>query len=255
METSATKKLEAAESTIAQASAAARTAQIVRDYVTIVAPSNGYVAKRLVAPGVLVQPGTPILKLTQIDRVRLQANVGEKDVGSIRLGSPVTVTTTAGGPPLRARVTAIFPFVDAGARTAVVEALVDNTGRRFLPGQYVTMQFSTGERGDAVTVSRTAVARLGGKSTVWVVKDDRAEPRSVTTGLENAERVEVTQGLAAHEQVVARGHEALYAGARVADAARGKPTAAPGDEHKNMPGMNTPKEKPSERKEPAHAGY
>jgi macrolide-specific efflux system membrane fusion protein len=255
METSATKKVEAVESTVAQAAATARTAQIVRDYVTITAPSNGYVVKRLVAPGVLVQPGTPILKLTQIDRIRLQANVGEKDVASIRLGSPVTVTTTAGGPPLTTRVTAVFPFVDVGARTAIVEALVDNAGRRFLPGQYVTMQFSTGERGDAVTVPRAAVARLGGKGTVWVVRDDRAEPRSVTTGLENPERVEVTQGLAASEQVVARGHEALYAGARVADVARGKPAAAPGDEHKNMPGMSVPPATPGDRKEPPHAGH
>jgi len=255
METSARKKLEAAESTITQVGAAAHTAEIVRGYVTIVAPSSGYVVKRLVAPGVLVQPGTPILKLTQIDRVRLQANVGEKDLASIKVGAPVTVsTTTVAQPPLTARVTAVFPFVDVGARTAIVEAIVDNAGRRWLPGQYVTMQFSTGERANAVTVPRSAVARLGGKATVWVVKDDRAEPRSVTTGLENPERVEVTQGVAAGEQVVARGHEALYAGARVADVAQGKPAAAPSDEHKNMPGMNMPKETPSERKEPPHVG-
>jgi multidrug efflux pump subunit AcrA (membrane-fusion protein) len=241
METSARRKLEASESVTAQAEAAARTAQIVRDYVTIVAPSTGYVAKRLVAPGVLVQPGTAILKLTQIDRVRLQANVGEKDLAAIRLGSPVTVTTAAGA-TVTPRVTAIFPFVEAGARTAIVEALVDNAGRRFLPGQYVSMQFSTGERGDAVTVPRSAVARLGGKSTVWVVADGRAEPRSVTTGLENADRVEVTQGLAGGEQVVARGHEALYAGARVADVSRGTPAA-------------TPTKAPDARKEPSHAGH
>jgi len=255
METSARRKLEAAGSMSAQAEAAARTAQIVRDYVTITAPSGGYVAKRLVAPGVLVQPGTPILKLTQIDRVRLQANVGEKDVASIKLGSTVTVMTTAGGPPLKARVTAMFPFVDAGARTAIVEALVDNAGRRFLPGQYVTMQFSTGDRPDGVTVPRSAVARLGGKATAWVVKDDRAEPRTVTTGLENPERVEVTQGLSAGERVVARGHEALYAGARVTDVTRDKPAVPAGDEPKNMPGMSTPTEHPSQRKEPEHAGH
>ncbi len=255
METSARRKVEAAESTVGQAAATARTAQIVRDYVTITAPSTGYVVKRLVAPGVLVQPGTPILKLTQIDRVRLQANVGERDLASIRVGSPVIVTTTAGGAPVTARVTAVFPFVDTGARTAIVEALVDNASRRFLPGQYVTMQFSTGERGDAVTVPRSAVARSGGKSTVWVVKDDRAEPRSVTTGLANAERIEVTQGLTADERIVARGHEALYAGARVADVARDKPVAAPGDEDKNMPGMNTPTKPPAGREEAPHAGH
>lgn len=256
MVSSAQKKSEGADAMIAQAAATARTAQIVRDYVTIVAPSNGYVVKRLVAPGVLVQPGMPILKLTQIDRVRLQANVGEKDLASIKVGAPVTVSTpNSAQPALTARVTAVFPFVDLGARTAVVEAIVDNPARRWLPGQYVTMQFSTGDRANAVIVPRSAVARLGGKGTVWVVKDDRAEPRPVTTGLENPERVEVTQGLAAGERVVARGHEALYAGARVTDVTRGKVAAPAGDEAENAPEMSTRKANPSQGKEPGHAGH
>ena len=158
----ARKKLEAADSMVAQARAALRTASIVRDYVDIVAPSPGYVVKRLVAPGVLVQPGMAILKIAQIDRVRLQANVGEKDVASIRVGSPVTVTGVVPGQlALTARVTAVFPFVDQGPRTAVVEAVVDNPGRRFLPGQYVTMQFVTGERATALTVPVRAVVAHG----------------------------------------------------------------------------------------------
>jgi HlyD family secretion protein len=224
METSARRKLDAAESMVAQGRAAERTAQIVRDYVTIVAPTSGYVVKRLVAPGVLVQPGMPILKVAQVDRVRLQANVGEKDVAAIRVGSPVTVTTTA-GPGLTARVTSVFPFVDQGPRTAVVEAIVDNRDRRLLPGQYVTMAFVTGERAAAITVPGGAVARLGGAAKVWVVSDGRAEPREVTTGLESNERVEIVRGLSGRERVVARGHENLYAGARVTDATAAAPPA------------------------------
>lgn len=220
MEAAARRKVEAAAAMVAQGRAALRTANVVRDYVSIVAPSAGYVVKRLVAPGVLVQPGMSILKITAIDRVRLQANVGERDVARLRVGAPVTVTAAGdGGRPLTTRVTAVFPFVDPGARTAVVEALVDNAGRRFLPGQYVQMEFVTGERTDALTVPRDAVSRLGGSATVWVVEGDRATRREVATGLENAERVEVVTGLAAGERVVARGHEGLFAGARVSESA------------------------------------
>jgi multidrug efflux pump subunit AcrA (membrane-fusion protein) len=197
METSARKKLDAAGSAIAQGEAAAGTAQIVRGYVEIRAPSSAYVVKRLVAPGVLVQPGMAILKTVQIGKVRLQANVGEKDVALIRVGSPVTVTTSGGQPSISARVTSVFPFLDQGSRTAVVEAIVDNPGRRLLPGQYVTMQFLTGQSADALTVPRGAVVSLGSKSTVWVVNEDRAEPREVTTGLEQADRVQVLSGLEA----------------------------------------------------------
>jgi HlyD family secretion protein len=209
-------RLESAVSMLAQSEAGLGTVAIVRDYVNIVASNPGYVVKRFVAPGVLVQPGTAILRTAQIDSVRLQANVGEKDVVSIRVGTPVQVRTTAPGqPPVTVRVSSVFPFVDQGSRTAVVEALADNAARRFLPGQYVTMQFVIGERAEALSIPASAVGRMGGTATVWLLKDGHAEPRAVETGLQNAERVEVLEGLVGDERVVVQGREGLYAGARV----------------------------------------
>jgi HlyD family secretion protein len=248
MEASAVRKRDAMAAMSAMSRAQLRTAEVVRDYVTIVAPSAGYVVKRLVAPGVLVQPGIAILKIAQVDRVRLQANVGEKDLASIRVGAPVTVTTTDGRSPITARVTAVFPFVDQGPRTAVVEALVENSGRRFLPGQYVTMQLVTGERRDALSVPRGAVARMGGNARVWVVADNRAEPREVTTGLENPERVEITHGLRGDERVVARGHDGLYAGVRVTEAAKGAGRTGGTD----APAAPPPSQSPSRPRETPH---
>ena len=260
-------KLQAADSMLAQSEAMLRTAGIVRGYTEIVSSTSGSVVKRLVAPGVLVQPGMPILKVAQIDKVRLQANVGEKDLGLIRIGSPVQVTTAAAGqPPITATVTAVFPFVEQGPRTAVVEALVDNAGRRLLPGQYVTMQFSTGQREQALIVPATAVVRMGGKATVWVVKDGRAEPRPIVTALQNANRVEVVDGLTVGEHLITRGQESLYAGAKVSEVAGtsqpSPPTAGPQQqeppampEMKDMPGMKAPTETPTKPKEGPHAGH
>jgi RND family efflux transporter MFP subunit len=256
-------KLQAAEAMLAQSEAASRTATIVRGYSDIVASTSGYVVKRLVAPGVLVQPGTAILKVAQIDKVRLQANVGEKDLGSIRISSPVQVTTTtAGQPPVTAAVTAIFPFVEQGPRTAVVEALVDNPARRLLPGQYVTMQFSTGQRDQALIVPAPAVVRMGGKATVWVVMDGRAEPRVVVTGLQSADRVEIVDGLSGGERLITRGLEGLYAGAKVSEVSGPSPAPSPqmGPQQepaamKDMPGMKAPMETPTKPKEGPHAGH
>jgi multidrug efflux pump subunit AcrA (membrane-fusion protein) len=227
METAALRKLEAGRAMAAQGRAALRTATVMRDYVTITAPTSGAVVKRLVAPGVLVQPGMAILKIAQIDRVRLQAHVGERDLPRLRVGMPVAVTLADGiAPTVRTRVTSVFPFVDPGARTAVVEALVDNAGRRYLPGQYVRMEFVTGERLDALGVPRTAVERRNGRAAVWVVKDDRAERRDVEVGLEGADAVEITSGLVAGERVVSRGREGLYPGARVAESGATPPRPA-----------------------------
>jgi RND family efflux transporter MFP subunit len=238
MQQSAIKKRDAMAGMLAQSRAMLRTNEVVRDYVNIRAATGGYVVKRLVSPGVLVQPGMAILKITQIDRVRFQANVGEKDLPSIRVGSPVTVTPAGAGPQsIAARVTSVFPFVDQGPRTAVVEAVVDNRAHRFLPGQYVQMQFVTGDHADALSVPTSAVVRLRGKATLWAVANDRAEPREVTTGLENPDRVEVTRGLVGNERIIVTGHEGLYAGARVRDVAVPVAPGQEGDRHKGMPGM------------------
>jgi Cu(I)/Ag(I) efflux system membrane fusion protein len=92
---------------------------------------------------------------------------------------------------------------------------------------------------------------MGGKAAVWVVAGDRAERRDVTTGLDGAERVEIVSGLRAGEQVIARGHEGLYAGARVSDtAAATSGREAAGDPHKGMSGMRgTTEDMPDQKKD------
>ena len=249
MEAAARRKLEAGDAMVAQNRAVLRTATVVRDYVNIVTPTSGYVVKRLVAPGVLVQPGMPILKIAQIDRVRVQANVGEKDLASIRVGSPVIISA-GDATPLTARVTSVFPFVDQGARTAVVEAIVDNAGRRWLPGQYVTMQLVTGERSGTVVVPRGGVSRLGGRATVWVARDGQAEGREVAVGLEDPDRVEIVRGLEVGERVVTRGHEGLYAGAKLVEV--GDPPRPATHDHGQVPAPSPAGPAP---KEGSHAGH
>jgi RND family efflux transporter MFP subunit len=193
-----------------------------------------------------------ILKIAQIDKVRLQANVGEKDIGSIRVGSAVTVTPAGTRQsPITARVAAVFPFVDQGPRTAVVEAVTDNADRRFLPGQYVMMQFATGSRDETLTVPREAVTRLGGKARVWVARDGRAEPRDVLTGLENPDRVEIASGLTGSEVVIVRGHEGLYSGAPVSDASAPRVGGQGHEGHEGHGGAPVTKGEPRQPGQPA----
>jgi multidrug efflux pump subunit AcrA (membrane-fusion protein) len=262
LEASARRKLEAADALVAQGDAQAKTAQVVRDYVNIRVTTSGYVVKRLVAPGVLVQPGMPILKIAQVDKVRLQANVGEKDLPGVRVGSPVSVVWAgSGGEPFTAKVTSIFPFVDPGARTAVVEAVVENGKRRLFPGQYVQMQFMTGERPNALSVPREALVRMGDSTSVWVVNEDKAERREVTTGLESGERVEIVAGLDEGERVVRRGHAGLYAGTRVAEiGGAGSPAAAAPPSgahagHGSAPPSAAQPAPPPQKKAGGHSGH
>jgi RND family efflux transporter MFP subunit len=217
MEASAGKKQEAMAAMAAQGQAMLRTAEVVHDYVQIQAANRGYVVKRFVAPGTLVQPGMAILKIAQIDRVRFQANVAERDVARLRVGSPVRVQPPAGESlPLALKVTSVFPFAETSSRTAVVEAVAENPGRRFLPGQYVVMEFELGDRVDVVSVPKGAVQRVGEQAYVWTENNGAVSRRPVKLGPVDSERVGILDGLRAGETVIVSGHENLYAGAKVA---------------------------------------
>lgn len=57
----------------------------------LVAPISGTVTQRLADAGEMVSAGTPIVTLTDLSHPRIEAEVGEFDVGHIRSGAGVTI--------------------------------------------------------------------------------------------------------------------------------------------------------------------
>ncbi|GBC96749.1 Toluene efflux pump periplasmic linker protein TtgD [bacterium HR16] len=186
----ATSALQAVQARIAravamqeQAEAARRAEAIVTDYTRITAPVPGVITERLVSPGTLVMPGTVLLKLRTIDRVRLQANVAESDALGIREGNTVTVTIPADpGFRLDTRVSSIFYSANPQSRTVTIEAVVPNHTGKLLPGQYVVMEIAKGTPRRLISVPLSAVQRdVEGKPFVWVVQQNQAEGKVTYT--------------------------------------------------------------------------
>jgi membrane fusion protein (multidrug efflux system) len=171
------------EAGVQQAQAQVNTARIVAGYTEIRSQLDGVVTQRLIGPGVLVNPGQPLLRISQNHPIRLQANVAESDLPKIRVGNRVRVRSMKDPPHIvEARVTAIFPAVDPTARTAVVEALYPNTDDRFLPGEYLTMDITTGERKDALVVPSSAVVWQPKASSAVLATDETPAVWVITAG-------------------------------------------------------------------------
>ena len=149
------------------ANAAAQTAAVQQNYSRMTAPFGGIVTARPVAPGTLVQPGTVVLKIAQIDQVRVQANVAAEDLAGVQRGTPVFISVQGDGRTIAARVSAVFPSASSQTRTAVVEAVVPNPGHRLLPGAFVTMQIAKNTVTDKLIVPASAVVTENGQSYVW----------------------------------------------------------------------------------------
>jgi multidrug efflux pump subunit AcrA (membrane-fusion protein) len=146
---------------VGQSASALTAARTVRGYTEIRATHPGKVIQRAVSPGVLASPGMLILRLAQVDRVRLQAYVTEQDLKWMRVGDPVEAThPRLPGGVLRARLTSIFPASDPATRTATVEALVDNPGESLAPGDAVSLKITAQPREDVITVPNSAIGYL-----------------------------------------------------------------------------------------------
>ncbi|MBY0451250.1 MAG: efflux RND transporter periplasmic adaptor subunit [Cyanobacteria bacterium] len=200
-----------------QAAAAARTQEIIRSYTSITAPKSGVVVERLISPGTLVNPNTPILRVAQIHPIRVQANVAEVDLERIRIGNPVKIWEGKNktGAPVSATVTAIFPMANLQTRTAIVEAIVPNTEERFIPGDFIIVDIQTGQIRDAISVSNQALVSIGQQQAVWVVQDGKAHLQYVTTGETDGQRTQIVSGLKAEDVVVTRGQRDLQEGVAV----------------------------------------
>jgi membrane fusion protein (multidrug efflux system) len=198
----------------------------------ITAPFAGTAGIRRISPGAFVRAGTALTDLTQLDRLRLTFSVPERLLGSLSLGAPVRVETTAHPDEmLEGAIAIIEPKLDEQTRSARVVAHVDNPGRRLRPGMSATVTLVLAERARALTVPSQAVFVTGGQAFVYIVKADSTVARAaVVLGTRLADVVEVTGGLDDGQQVVTAGHQKLYDGARVnpVGSAGGDPTPGAG---------------------------
>ena len=211
---------DAAQSAQAQASRAANNAQaadILAGYRAVVAPSAAVVTKRLVDPGVYVQVGTPILRLAVIERLRIQANVSQRDIASIHVGTPFEATT-ASGSITRGRVSAVSPAADPVTHTAMVEAIIDGAGSNVSPGDYLRVRFHAGaNNGSGISVPSAAIVGGGSNAGVWTDLAGSAHRVPVTILRDDGTTAVVRARLNNGDRVVVDGAATLEEGQSIAE--------------------------------------
>jgi RND family efflux transporter MFP subunit len=79
---------------VAEATVHRLSARLAKTRVT--APIDGTIVSRPVEVGDVVGPGTPLVTIANLRRRRVEAEVDEYDIGRVRLGAPVTITTEGG---------------------------------------------------------------------------------------------------------------------------------------------------------------
>jgi len=202
---------------IERARAQLRISEVALSDTRIVAPSTGIVVSRRVEPGNVAVPGQPLLILDDPRLYRLEAEVGESGMSSIKLGQRVPVTLDSIGQAMDGKVVEIVPASDPASRSVTVKLELPPLPS-LRSGLFGRASFAAGER-MALLAPAGALMERGQLTGVYVVDGQSvARFRLVTAGARRGDRVEILSGLSPGERLVVAGAERVADGRRVESA-------------------------------------
>ena len=215
--------LQAAESQWDEAKAKLERDKALFDYARITAPFDGVVTQRYANLGALMQAGTssstqamPLVRLSQDDIFRLVIPVPESYVKYIRIGDPVQVRVTSLDKVVTGTVKRFSADVAAETRTMHTEVEVLNPSHVLLPGLYAEATLTLEHKDAALSLPLQAVTQANGKATVFLVDaNNTLQERTIATGLQTANDIEIVSGLNLGDRVVISDRSGLKSGARV----------------------------------------
>lgn len=200
-----------AKSEYEQAIAAINAARQRRADLLVTAPMDGVVLRKDGESGEVVKPENTIFWVGEPRPLRVTADVDEEDIAKVVPGQKVLIKADAfPDSNLLGRVEQITPKGDPVNKTFRVRvALPDDTP--LLVGMTAEINIITAEKPQARLIPASAL----GKGEVLVEEDGRAQLRAVSVGIKGRDQVEVVDGLADADRVVANPPAGLKPGDRI----------------------------------------
>lgn len=212
-----------ARARLKQAQARLQAEQVRLSHTRIVAPDDGVVSARKAAVGSLASSGEELFRLIRDNRLEWRAEVTGSELGLIKAGMPVSLTTPGGervGDTISGTVRVVAPTVDPTLRTAIVYVDLP-IGGPARAGMFARGTFELG-RATALTVPQSATVLRDGFHYLFKLEpDNKVVQAKVTIGQRFGDRIEILEGLEPDTRVIASGTAFLADGdtVRVVDGA------------------------------------
>jgi len=218
----AEKQWNAAQSMVTSRKAATKSAaerlratKEIQAYLRVTAPFDGTITDRFVHPGMLVQSSgqTPLLKLQQIDHLRLTIPVPESYVGHVVAGTPLTFRVASQpGKTFSAKIARISNALDAKNRAMMVELDAYNRDGSLAPGMFPTVEWVVNSGEPILLVPATSVVTTTERTFVITDNSGRAHWVDVRKGPAFGEQIAVRGQVQAGMKVVKRATDEMREG-------------------------------------------
>ncbi len=193
---------------------------------TVTAPVDGVVLKRLRESESIVTAGEPLVEIgNPVKDLEIVSDLLSTDAVRVKAGSKVRVEQWGGDRVLAARVRRVEPsgftkISALGVEEQRVNVLMDfedpaEAWKALGDGYRVEVRIVIWEAAEVVKVPTSALVRQGDGWSVFVVNGDRIQRVTVEVGQRNAEEAEIRSGLDAGRLVVVHPSEQAIDGALI----------------------------------------
>ena len=198
-------------------------ARINLGYTRVVSPVNGRVGLRLVDVGNIVSSSNTLVVVTQLDPMSVLFTVPEDNVAPInqQIGAGATLVVDAYDRSQTTKITSgtlatVDNVIDVSTGSVKLRAMFDNKDGKLFPNQFVNVRLVVNTLHDQTLIPLPAVQRGSDGTYVFIVNPDKTvSTRTVKLGVQEGEKVAVTEGLAPGDTVVVQGADRLRDGAQV----------------------------------------
>jgi membrane fusion protein (multidrug efflux system) len=177
------------------------------NYLKIVAPFAGMVTDRRLSPGAFVGPGgqnaVPLLKIRQLDRLRLRLAVPEAYLGDIRVGTQVHFSvSTFRSQNFTGKIARVSNSVRPDTRSEMIEIDISNPERRLKPGMFVSAKLPVTAMAGSIYVPQSAVVSNLERTFVIKFEQGRAQWLDVQKGDTNAGQIQIFGNIAEGDTIL-----------------------------------------------------
>lgn len=184
---------------------AVHSAEVALSKRQILAPFSGRILATTAEQGDMLAPGSQILKVGEIDKVKVVFAAPESIRPGLRVGQVMNITVDSlPGRKFSGEITALGYQADTRSRSFPIEVTVHNQDESLLPSMVARTCFNSGPSVSHILIPSSAITGgAHGETMVYLLKRDHAILREVKLGAPSGDSVEITSGLEIGDSIAA----------------------------------------------------
>jgi len=195
---------------------------------SVQAPVSGLINRLLFEEGQFIDTGVPVAEIIQIDKVKVTVGIPESDMNKVRSLTDFQVAFKGLDEKIfQAKKHFLSKTTSSLARLYDLDVVIENPEHEILPGMFGRVELVKQKTDNTLSVPLFSIIATSGEKVVYIAQKnkhydllaaafnawgidqtppkDRAQKKIVKTGLQEGWMVQITEGLAAGDEVIISG--------------------------------------------------